>query len=268
MKHFTRSLMFIFVLATLLLSACAGAAAPANSPAGDKVQAELVVFTGVIEAINGNQWTINGQVVTVDPAVIRDGSFKVGDIVKLEGQVVQGGSVVATRLETPPAPVVIVETPTESASAAETPTPAPATVAGGNSPAIVFDNSGSEAFGSVDSITAGTVVIGGQTFTVTNSSEIKNQIQAGDFVKVHFALNADGTYSIIEIETWDPALVTNNNSNSNSNSNSNFNSNSNGDDHGGNRNDNGNGNDNGDDQSGSDDGNGDDHGGNGNGGNP
>jgi hypothetical protein len=103
----------------------------------------------------------------------------------------------------------------------------------------------------VDSVTAGTVVIGGQTFTVTNSSEIKNQIQTGDFVKVHFALNADGTYSIIQIETWDPALVTNNNSNANSNSN--VNSNSNGDDHGGNRNNNGNDN-------------GNDHGGNGNGG--
>jgi hypothetical protein len=262
MKVFTRSLIFIFVLGTLVLSACTGVAAPANSPAGDKVQAELVVFTGVIEAINGNQWTINGQVVTVDPAVVSNGSFKVGDTVKLEGQVVQDGSVVATRLETPPAPVVIVDTPTQSASVAETPTPAPATVAGGNSPAIVFDNSGSEAFGSVDSVTAGTVVIGGQTFTVTNSSEIKNQIQAGDFVKVHFALNADGTYSIIQIETWDPALVTNNNSNANSNSN--VNSNSNGDDHGGNRNNNGN--DNGNDHGGSDNGNGDDHGGNGNGG--
>lgn len=264
MKIFTRSLIFIFVLGALLLSACAGAAAPANSPAGNKVQAELVVFTGVIEAINGNQWTINGQVVTVDPAAVRDGSFKVGDTVKLEGQVVQDGSVVATRLETPPAPVVIVDTPAESASVAETPTPAPATVAGGNSPAIVFDNGGSEAFGSVDSITAGTVVIGGQTFTITNSSEIKNRIQAGDFVKVRFALNVDGTYSIIQIETWDPALVTNNNSNANSNSN--FNSNNNGDDHGGNRNNNGNGNDNGNDHGGSD--NGDDHGGNGNGGNP
>lgn len=264
MKIFARSLIFIFVLGTLLLSACAGAAAPANSPAGDKVQAELVVFTGVIEAINGNQWTINGQVVTVDPAVVSNGSFKVGDTVKLEGQVVQDGSVVATRLETPPAPVAIVDTPTETASVAETPTPAPATVAGGNSPAIVFDNSGTEAFGSVDSITAGTVVIGGQTFTVTNTSEIKNQIQAGDFVKVRFALNTDGTYSIIQIEIWDPALVANNNSNSNSN----FNSNNNGDDHGGNRNNNGNGNDNGNDRGDSDNGSGDDHGGNGNGGNP
>ncbi len=81
----------------------------------------------------------------------------------------------------------------------------------------MIDNSSTEAFGNVESITLTEVVIGGQAFSVANGAEFKNQIQAGDFVKVHFSLNADGTMSITEIEIWDPALVTNDNSNSNTN---------------------------------------------------
>ncbi len=81
----------------------------------------------------------------------------------------------------------------------------------------MIDNSNTEAFGKVESITLDSVVIGGQAFIIANGAEFKNQIQAGDFVKVHFLLNADGTMSLTEIETWDPALVTNDNSNSNTN---------------------------------------------------
>jgi hypothetical protein len=120
----------------------------------------------------------------------------------------------------------------------------------------VFDDSGNEAFGPVDSITADAVVIGGQTFALTNGSEFKGLIAAGDFVKVHFVLNADGTYTIVEIETWDPAAVSNGNSNSNDdNSNGNSNGNSNDDDD-----DNSNGNSNDDDDDDDNDDNGNDNG--------
>ena len=289
MKHLTRTLIFIFVLATLLLSACAGAAAPASNSAADKVQADLVEFTGVIEAINGTQWTINGQVVTVDPSVIRDGPFQVGDTVKLEAQVAQDGSVVVTRVETSSAPAADngntnstddgnsnsnSNANSNSNSNSNDNSSAPGTTGG-----LVFDDGGNEAFGSVDSITADAVVIGGQTFALTNGSEFKNLIAAGDFVKVHFVLNADGTYTIVEIETWDPAAVSNGNSNSNDdnsnlNSNGNSNLNDNGDDHGGNGNgndddddnSNGNGNDDDDDDNGNGNDGGDDNSnGNGNG---
>lgn len=227
MKHLTRTLIFIFVLATLLLSACAGTATPASNSAADKVQADLVEFTGVIEAINGTQWTINGQVVTVDPSVVRDGPFQVGDTVKLEAQVAQDGSVVVTRVETPSAPaadngntnsaddgnsnsVDNGNSNSNSNSNSNDNSSTPGTTGG-----LVFDDGGNEAFGSVDSITADAVVIGGQTFALANGSEFKNLIAAGDFVKVHFVLNADGTYTIVEIETWDPAAISNGNSNSN-----------------------------------------------------
>ncbi len=281
MKHITRTLIFIFVLTTLLVSACAGAAAPASN-AAEKVQADLVEFTGVIEAINGTQWTINGQIVTVDPSVVRDGPFQVGDTVKLEAQVAQDGSVVVTRVETPSAPAADNGN-TNSADSGNT-----NSVDNGNSNSdsnsnsnsndnsstpgttggLVFDDSGNEAFGPVDSITADAVVIGGQTFALTNGSEFKGLIAAGDFVKVHFVLNADGTYTIVEIETWDPAAVSNGNSNSNSNddnSNVNSNSNSNGNSNNDDDDDDDNSNDNGDDDDDDDNSNDDNSNGNSNG---
>ena len=276
MKYINRTLIFVLVLTTLLVSACAGAASPASNSGGGKAQAGVVEFTGVIQAINGNQWTINDQVVIVDPAVVRDGPFQVGDTVKLEAEVAQDGSVMVTRVETPSASVDgngngnegLADNSNSNSNtngAANSNSNANTNDSSGSVPppsgTIIFDNSGSEAFGPVDSITADTVVVGGQVFALTNGSEFKDLVQAGDFVKVHFVLNADGTYSIVEIENWDPAFVSDGNSNSNSNpndgnSNSNGNSNS-SDDNNSNGSDDNNGNGN-DDNGGDDDDNGND----------
>src|SRR6185295_16928127 len=113
--------------------------APANVGGGKAVSD--VVFTGVIESMVGDQWVINGQTIQVDPSVIQDGSFQVGDTVKVEGSVAGNGSVIAQRLETPSAADLV----DDNASATE---PAP-TPAAGDSAAqpLVFDDSGTEAFG-------------------------------------------------------------------------------------------------------------------------
>jgi hypothetical protein len=94
-----RWLLFVLALTSMLVSAC-GAAASQRTVA-PKVQAMSVAYTGVIEAINGNEWTINGKTLTVDPSVVRDGPFKVGDTVKVEAIVQLDGSLTVTRLETP-----------------------------------------------------------------------------------------------------------------------------------------------------------------------
>jgi hypothetical protein len=99
MKKLFKILIPMLVLATFLVSACS--AAPANTSGGGKVEAAPVQFTGVIEAIDGNQWTVNGQVITVDPSVLRDGPFIVGDSIKVEAKVQQDGSLLITRVEAP-----------------------------------------------------------------------------------------------------------------------------------------------------------------------
>jgi hypothetical protein len=221
MNKLSHLLLVVMVLASVLISAC-GAAAPSQRTVAQKVQAVEVAFTGVVQTMDGNQWTIDGKIVTVDPSIVRDSPFKVGDTVKVEAVVAQDGSATATRVETPTALDLVPPTqdaatqPADSPEAtSETPSPEPGFVASGTAPPIIFDNQGNEAFGTIDSIADSTVVIGGQSFTFKNGAEFKDQILAGDFVKVHFVVNVDGSLSITEIEKSDPAQVIEDNSNSN-----------------------------------------------------
>ncbi|MHB8779713.1 MAG: DUF5666 domain-containing protein [Anaerolineales bacterium] len=201
MKKMSRVLLFVLALTAMLVGAYGGVASAASAGTG-KGQASLMEFTGVIEAIDGNQWTIGGQVITIDPTVLHNGPYKVGDTVKVEADVQADGSILITSVELPS-----IASDLFSASALSDPI----------NGVLVFDNSGTEVFGTVDSITTDTVVIGGLLFEIANGAEFKNQIKSGDFVKVHVSLNADGTMSITEIEAWDPALVNEDNSNSKSN---------------------------------------------------
>ncbi len=97
MKKVTRYVLIVFVLASMLLGACA--AAPVTG--ASKVESASVAFTGTIDGISGSQWIVNGQSITVEPSVIRDGPFSVGDLVKVEVDVNQDGSITVTRVETP-----------------------------------------------------------------------------------------------------------------------------------------------------------------------
>ncbi len=240
MKKISHTFIVVLALVAMLVSACGATAASASetSVGAGKPQASLVEFTGVIESINGNQWTINGQVVTVDPAVIKNGPFIIGDTVKVEADVQADGSIVITRVEDPAAVAVATDVPGTSVPLSTPQAGATSAPAGD----LVIDDQGNEAFGTVDGFDATTIVIGGQSFTLANGAEFKDTIQAGNYVKVHFILNADGTMSISEIELWDPAAVGDDNSNSNINGNTN-----------GNSNDDGNGNSNDDDSNDNDD---------------
>ena len=93
----TRFLVFILTIATLVLSACGAAATP--SAGSGKVEAMPVAFVGTVDGMAGDQWVINGTTVTVDPAVVRDGPFTVGDRVKVEGIVNTDGSLTVSRVE-------------------------------------------------------------------------------------------------------------------------------------------------------------------------
>jgi hypothetical protein len=97
----------LVLLAAYVLSACGGLPQQADGSSGEqaaiKVRAVEVAYTGVIEAMNGDEWTVNGQVLTVDPAVIQDGPFQEGDTVKIEGEMNADGSFIVSRVEAPTA---------------------------------------------------------------------------------------------------------------------------------------------------------------------
>jgi len=87
----------IFLVISYLLSACGavGLQSVGNQEQSVvQVQSQEIAYTGVIEAINGSQWMINGVEVTVEPSVIQGGPFIVGDTVKVEGTVSSDGLVV------------------------------------------------------------------------------------------------------------------------------------------------------------------------------
>lgn len=102
--------MTVVLLAAYVLSACGGVAPStgqtgevpeSGEQAGLKVQASGISVLGVVEAINGTDWTVNGQVLSVDPAVVQDGPFQVGDTIKVEGSVNQDGSITVLNVEAP-----------------------------------------------------------------------------------------------------------------------------------------------------------------------
>jgi hypothetical protein len=194
------SLRAAIILIGILLSACTPAANSTTDVrgGGGKGLAE-VTFTGVIEDITGDQWTINGQTISVDTSVLRDGPFAVGDTVKVEAAVAEDGSVTAQRIETPSA-VDALEAATSAPEDLSTPQ------------ALVFDDNGNEAFGTVDAITDTSVTVGGQTYTFASGVEIKGDIVAGASVKLHFIVNADGTLSVREIEIADQTQIGDDNS--------------------------------------------------------
>jgi len=265
MKAF-KSLRAVILLIGILLSACTTAPKSqstinASSAGSDKPLSE-VVFTGSIESMNSDQWVINGQTITVDSSTLQDGSFRVGDTVKVEARVASNGTVTAKNIES-----------SSMTDLAETATSAPdPTVTG--TPVVFDDTAKNEAVGTVEAVTDTSITIGGQTYTFAPGAEIKGTIAVGSIVKLHFVATADGTLSVREIEIANPNDVSENNgnddnsaddssngtnvnensSNDNSDNNSNVNSN---DDNGNDDHGNGNSNDDsGDDDNGNDSSNG------------
>ncbi len=266
-KSMRFTLLTVTILASYILSACAGtapAAAPAapqssssNPSAMDapKVLAVEVAFSGTVESINGNQWVVDGKTVTVEPQTVAD-TVQVGDLVRVQGKVNQDGTVASTRVQNVLAP---------SAGA-------PAAAAAGSNPSSYPDptqtpppstGGDGEIFGVIEAMTDSTVTIGGVVYQLTNFSEVKGLLEVGVEVKIHFVTNPDGTLTIREIELRSSG---GGDDNANGNSNANENGNGNGNDNT-NVNDNGNGNGNGNDDNTNvnDNGNGnDDHDGNAN----
>ena len=96
----THLLVFVLAIGALGLSAC-GAIAATPMIASETAGALPVAFIGIVDSIAGDQWVISGTTVTVDPDVVQDGPFAVGDQVKVEGIVNTDSSFTVTRVEDP-----------------------------------------------------------------------------------------------------------------------------------------------------------------------
>ncbi|MFZ5885645.1 MAG: DUF5666 domain-containing protein [Chloroflexota bacterium] len=248
-----RFLVTVLLIGAYLLSACSGAM-PGTTPGQDDTssgaQFTEVVFTGNVEAMDASQWTISGQVVSVEGASI-DPAIKVGDIVKVEAKVAADGSVFALRIE--------VSRPDGADDNANDNMNGNANDnMNGNANDNMNDNANDdnandnmngndnasdddeqEVYGVVEALSANSITVNGMTYVITSLTEFKTIVAVGDYVKLHLMAGSDGSLIVREIEKKSPGDDDNDNANDNtgydddngnSNSNSNYNSNSNSND--------------------------------------
>ena len=149
-------------------------------------------FTGAVEAMAIDQWTVAGTTFAVTSQTEVTGTFTIGDLVKVHLLVGADGSLVAREIEAPGAGI---ESAPEGAEV--------------------------ELVGLIDSIAPGQWVVGGWTLAITPQTEIAGTFALGEAVKVHVIVRAGANLTAREIEAADVGDVggfdDNNNANSNQN---------------------------------------------------
>ena len=125
-------------------------------------------FHGLVEAMAASMWTVSGEQVQVTVDTLIDADIAAGALVEVKGKVV-GGLMVADSIELKESMPGAVGTEVEI-------------------------------FGTIESITGTVYVVGGKTVNTDASTEITGVLAVGSFVKIHAALNADGTFQAREIE--------------------------------------------------------------------
>ena len=211
-----------FLISAYLLAACGGTlAASTTSAQGTKGEANTVAFTGIVEAMNGTQWTVSGQPLRLDSQVSLDPSISVGDSVKVEANVSADGAVVAMKVES------FAEDDAASTLSADASTPDPVGTPSADVSSLpevisMSDASSTQAtggarneiFGTVEAMAADSITIDGVTYNLAQGfSEVKSLLAVGDQVKLHVIANADGTFTVPEIEKSATTVEGNGNSN-------------------------------------------------------
>jgi hypothetical protein len=251
MQKSYRFILSVVMLGAFLLSACTGVTPQQDDstdvPSSSNSQSNDVVFTGTVESMDGTYWLISGQSISVDDLTQVDANLQVGDTVKVEATVSQNGDVLALTIESPGADDAVANDNSNNENDANTNDD---NANSNDNTNTASDNSndaagaaGQEVYGVVDAVTDGEITIDGVTYNLADFTEFKDIISVGDQVKIHVIVNADGTFTILEIENSN-GIGANNNSNSNDDQSiSNSNGNSNDDSHDDNNNSNGNSND-------------------------
>ena len=134
-------------------------------------------FFGAVEDIQSDHWVVAGTTFLVTPDTEIKDAILLGDFVKVEATQSADGSWVAHEIE-------LEDEAQDEPDADEDQDEADTT----------------KFFGQVTAMDAGSWTVGGLTFLVTPSTEIKDAIALGDFVKIEALVGADGSYTALEIE--------------------------------------------------------------------
>jgi hypothetical protein len=204
--------------------------APSASPGPTEDEGVEVEFTGVVESINAETWRIGGQTVRVTAATELRGGPQIGLTVEVKAVRFADGSLVARRIEvkaspggpsatnTPePSETLAAPTatrtpgsgggsgPSPSNTPKPSPTPQPASTpdsggGSGPSPSNTPEAEEVEFEGVLQSINGNVWTVGGQAVIVTGETEIRDNPQVGDQVRVKAERQPDGSLIAQRIE--------------------------------------------------------------------
>jgi type VI secretion system secreted protein VgrG len=167
-------------------------------------------FTGIVESIGVSVWRIGGQAVTVTASTELRGSPQVGQTVEVKAIRDASGALVARRIEfkaagtggpsasnTPSGGGGGGSGPSPSNTPEPTRTPEPTHT---SEPTATQHAEEIEFEGTLQSISGDVWTVGGQAVTVTGSTEIKDNPQVGDTVRVRALQQPDGSLIAERIE--------------------------------------------------------------------
>ncbi len=126
-------------------------------------------LTGTVDSIGDKEWKVNGQSIAITATTVIDSGIKVGDTVRVEGQVLAGGKLQASSIHR-------VDSDT----------------------GLPFDFTGI-----VQQTGEKTWVISGVTVTVSSTTALDKDLKAGDMVRVKGCIQKDGAWladSILRVE--------------------------------------------------------------------
>lgn len=203
MKAIYRFKVFsLFLIAAYLLVACGGTL-PTSKPTTNvpNPDANAVAFSGVVQAMNGTEWTVGGQNVVLDPQAVLDPNISVGDLVNVEANISVDGAVVARKVQSSETDDIAGVPPADSGSSPD--------VSVGQIPSA----NEQEVSGTVEAMTGDTITVDGVIYDLSNFTETKDTLAVGDLVKLHVNVNADGSFTVREIEKSGATLDEQSNSN-------------------------------------------------------
>jgi hypothetical protein len=190
------------LLSAVALGACGGAV-PADVlgalPEGLDVSSSgtEMAFSGGIQAMESDGWTVEGVSFSVDGSTAIKGDFAVGDRVKVHLTLDSAsGTLLATEIE--PASPETAEPSGTDQSDDGTPEATEAADAT-QQPETSFGSEDFEFIGVVNAMGDGTWTINDKTVTVADQTEINDTITLGDTVKVEAQVSLDGVITAREI---------------------------------------------------------------------
>ncbi|GAP12838.1 hypothetical protein LARV_00578 [Longilinea arvoryzae] len=150
-------------------------------------------FHDTVVSIGDTSWQIGDQTVLVDTGTQIEAGILVGDMVEVNGVVVDG-KLQALSIElfveetpTPTATPTVTVTPTETVTPTVTPTPIPS------------GEAKIEVTGELLAMDSASLKVDGLTFAITPETEIKDNPQVGDIVTVDGLRASDGSLTALEV---------------------------------------------------------------------